>query len=338
MAKNYSSKESNGSLIFIWILVILLAVGTFFVVKSYGDNHTDIMKNTEVVQLIADKTGKNLGDITKEDIAGIEVLSVSSQIDYMQLMQPDGTISISPDQTLPYVSYVTLGLKGFSEASDEEAENYVVSYVGDFSSIKDDFALFTGIKELELVDYAGLAPEFDFSTLSADAYKNIEALTVIGYNVKNFANVADHKNLKALSISEIGNEDFANVKNIAGLETLYVEGTALSDASAVEGLTALKNLTVTGTSIKNIPSLEKLVNLETVDFTNNALKDIAPLSALNAEKITKVSITGNEIEDFSPISHIAEDKIVKDTPEETTEETAEEATEAATEETTEVAE
>lgn len=325
MAKNYSNKKGSASLIFTWILIILLAIGSFMVLENYNDNHTNLVKNKEIVQLLAEKTGKDVGDITKEDLSSIEMISIYPQLDYMQLIQADGTLSISPDQELPYVNYVSLGLKGYLDATDNEtAENLVVTYPGDINSIKDDLALFTGIKSFELIDYTGAMPEFDLKTLSADTFKNIEYLTLEGYNVSSFASIADHKLLKGVSLSGINDEDLAIVKNITTLETLFVAGEKITDASAVEEITTLKNLAITGTSIKNIPSLEKLVNLETVDFSDNNLTDISPLSALNAEKITKVSITGNAIEDFSPISHIDEKKITKDEPEEeSTDETTE---------------
>lgn len=322
MAKNYSKKEGNASIIFIWILIILLAVGTLMVFRNFKDHNTSILKNTEVAAALSEAMDKPVGRISKEDIASVEGISLMlGTIDYSSLVQnPDGTISLSSD-SLSTIDQVIFLLKGYNEqvqtgADSETLSNYMASATLTDTNITDDLAMFTGLKVLELQNNTEEVVKFDLKNIPAESVKALDTLSLVGYEVEGFETVADMSALKTLYISNTKLEDVSAVKELTGLESLLLEGEEITDASPVEGLTGLKNLYIDGTSIEALPDLTKLVNLENVDFSNNGLTDISALSVLDNEKIQSVNLIGNEIEDFSPIAHIDEKKVTKDEPEE----------------------
>jgi len=354
MAKNYAKKEGKASLIFIWILIILIAVATFFVVKNYKDNHSDLLKNDNLAAAFSEALEKPIGKITANDLAAVEAVAFIKEDADMT----SGSITLNSDTPVDYV-------------------DYAIFYVGEkeipVSMDQDDFILhlplFTGIKEISVGKNSyrlsfgmddGDDSVFDLSVLSADKFKNLETISAQYFDVKGFDTVASHTGLKNLfvynagitdispvkdltkleslvfngaeikDISALANltelkslnadvegvTDISVVKGLTKLETLALSGTGITDISAVAELASLKSLAVTNTSVATLPSFEKLTNLEELNLSANKLTDITALSVLSNEKITSIDLTGNDITDYTAIAGIDESKIQKD-PEET---------------------
>ena len=348
MSKNYSKKEGLGSLIFIWVLILLLAVGTFFVVKNYTDTNSKIIKNDDIAIALSQTLDKPAGKITEADLANIERAEfIVDGYTYGITMNEDGTYSYD-FQNLVEMNNVTLYLNGYDEASEkyyaegvtEEQQKSLVdpntlvasADITDAESALDLIKYLKGVKGLSIYDYD--TTETETVNFADIAPEKLEEITVYGFEVAGFENVKNFANLTSLVLYAGGIEDYSVVSGLTKLENLSLTSENITNASFIENMTSLKSITLDGGKLEAIPSLEKLTNLETVDFANNGLTDISALSVLDAEKITNINITGNNIEDFSAIAHIDEAKVTKDEPEEATEEATEESAET-TEETTE---
>lgn len=342
MAKNYSKKDKKSSLIFMWVLIVLLAVGTVFTVKSYYDNNHSIVHNLDLAEGIGEKLKKPIGKITNEDISEFEGAELYiDTIDWSNLVyNADGTVTLNSD-TMNYIDQITLYLAGYNEKYDELSNDddgltnedyetlndyYTTITLSDLNLAK-DLTAFTGLKQLVISNNGSEDFSYDLSTASV----NLETLSLSGCTVKNFDSVDKLVNLTSLGINGTKTSDISAIKALSKLESLSVSGEEISDISAVENLAALKSLSVTNTSVEILPNLEKLTELENVDLSNNKISNISALSVLNNDKISALNISGNTIEDYSPIQTIDESKVTKDEPE--SEESEENEDETSTEQT-----
>lgn len=339
MAK--SNKKGNGSLIVTWVLIVLLAIGTFFVVMNYNDNHSDLIKNEEIALALTETFDKPIGRISEEDLASIEGVLFYKDLPFAM----NGTTTQS-------MSAIEFYLEGYSDAveaynaeditEEEKAKLTNPDTLAGYAQIMntdilDDLKKLTNLKSFLVYNYGEKDTETDMLKFAADNYAGLEELTVFGYTTADFGVVSGLTNLTSLSVIDDAVTDISAVKSLAKLEILAInEAAELKDISAVAGLTGLKNLSVSGTSVADISAVAKLTNLEQLDLSNNKITDISALSALNNDKLEVLYITGNEIADYSPIKHLDADKVTSDEPEE--EEEAEEESEASLEEAEETAE
>lgn len=72
MANNVKKNQGNGSLIFIWVLIVLLAVGTVGVLVNYRNNHSTIIESKELASALSVAFDKPEGKITTEDLESVE--------------------------------------------------------------------------------------------------------------------------------------------------------------------------------------------------------------------------------------------------------------------------
>lgn len=296
------NKESNGSLIFTWVIIILLALATAAVVLShlntereYRENHSTFIMNEEIANALADALDTPAGLITQEDLGKIEGA-------FVMLDMP---ISFGGNSQTT-LSSVEFHLDGFKEANDayyaegvtdEDRKELVdpstlagYAYLSDANDL-DDLKLLTSLKSFSAFNYGETVnTSYDFVSFAAENFKELDELIVSGFNTK----------------------DITPVKNLTKLETLAVDGTELTDISVLSSVTTLKDLTISGTSVVDISAISALMNLEALNLSNNLITDISALSSLNNEKITSLTLTGNAIVDYTPVEHIDAEKITRD--------------------------
>ncbi len=295
MAKNHSKNEGKASLIFIWILVILLAVGTVFVVKNYKDTHSDIIKNDEIAAALSTAFDKPIGQITAEDLATIEGVALTL----------DNFVFV--DNSIQYVDQIAFMLKGYtaeydklsndedglSTADQEALAPYVATATLSEKDIADQLSVFTGITTLQLQNYGAESVKFDMNTIPADTFKNLESLSVYGYEVSNFDSIAGHTGITDLYLSNTKVADVSAVKNLTKLEYINLGGAEITDVSAIEELTSLKELYIIGTSIEKVPALDKLTVLETLYVTGETVTDVTAVE--NAVTVKNLTLSGTSI-------------------------------------------
>lgn len=297
MAKTYS-KEGKASLIFIWILIILLAVGTFYVCKSYTEKSSEIIESDAVEAAFSTTMKKPAGRITAEELAAVE------GVDFYAM----GESSLA-------VYY----LKGYAElGAEDDASSYMVQATLSYEDFLKDLDLFTGINSFAMQNFLGESVIFDLAKLPADTYKNLETFYTSGITVDNSNLISTHTKLKNLRISDAGLVNIPDISALKDLETVDFSSNEISDISA---LSTLDN--------------EKITN---ITIYGNKIEDYSAIAHIDEAKVTKVDpyaeaeVTEEVTEETT---EEATEETTEETAEEATEETAEEVTEEATEEATE---
>ncbi len=248
MAKNYSKQESKASLIFIWILILLLVVGTFFVVKSYNDQTSKFISSEGIETAFSETLGKPAGKITKDELATVE----SAQLYAM------GDSSLA-------VYY----LKGYNDlAEDEDASKYIVQATLPQDEFIGELGLFTGIKTLDIMNYSGENLIFDMAKIPADTYKNLEEFYTSGVTVDNSDLVNTHTGLTTLGLAGAGLTSIPDISALSNLEVIDLSDNELTSVAGLEGL-----------------DNEKITNIY---LAGNNIEDYSPIAHIDEAKITKV--------------------------------------------------
>ena len=108
----------------------------------------------------------------------------------------------------------------------------------------------------------------DFSFLSKDKYKNLEALDLTSTSVKNLSFLKSLPNLKALLLIDTKIKDITNIKYLLNLEELYLSRTEVKEISSLRELNKLNMLHIDNTKVKTIENL----SLKQLDIRNTAIK------------------------------------------------------------------
>ncbi len=246
MAKNYSKQESKASLIFIWLLIILLALGTFFVVKSYNEQTSEIINSDALEIAFANTMGKPAGKITADELASVEGIDLYAMGD---------------------TSLAIYYLKGYSEVtSDADISKYIVQATMSQDEFIEDFHLFTGITSFNIVNYSGADFIFDMNKMPADSYKNLESFYTSGVTIDNNSLIGTHTGLKTLGISGANLVSIPDISNLTNLENVDFSYNELTNISA---LSVLNN--------------EKI---QSVVISGNNIEDLSPISHIDEDKIT----------------------------------------------------
>lgn len=247
MAKNYAKQEGKASLIFIWILIILLALGTFFVVKSYSEQSSKFISSDAVEAAFSQTLGKPAGKITESELSSVE------GVDFYGM--GDSSLAI-------------YYLKGYNEATTEEdVSKYIVQATLSQDEFMEDFHLFTGIKTLSIMNYSGESFIFDMADVPADTYKNLEEFYTASVTVDNSNLINTHKGLTTLGLAGAG---LTSIPDISGLENLAVLDLSNNELTSIDSLASLNN--------------EKITNIY---LTGNKIEDYSPIAHIDEEKITK---------------------------------------------------
>lgn len=310
MAKNYS-KEGKASLIFIWILIILLAIGTVYVYKSYTEKSSDFIESEALEEAFSTTMGKPAGKITMEELAGVE------GIDYYAL----GDTSLA-------VYY----LNGYSElTSDDDAAKYIVQATVSNDDFMKDIDLFTGINSFTIQNYSGTDFIFDMNTIPAETYKNLETFYTSNVTVDNNNLIATHKNLKTLGLSSAG---LVNIPDISALENLESVDFSYNEITDISALSVLDNEKITSVVLSGnkIEDLSPIAHIDEDKITNEVPEEEGAEGTEETTEPTEETTEGTEEAATEEATETAEEAV-----EETTE-TAEDATAETTEETTEVTE
>ena len=337
------NQKEKASAIILWIIAIILAVATVFVVYSYSVSKSDIIADESFAEGLSEAMGKPAGKISAADLAEFETMSIQHNAYLVDLyamygidttgMDADGyTVSL----TLPgYDSSIYTTEESTEEEIKAAEENDKLALYFETETLDyADFALFTGLKNASVY----YDPTFDdVSVFSASADK-LETLLVYSGALGDISAVASYPKLTSLSLGSNGISDISavaglteltsltlddnaitDISAVAGLtklETLALDNNAIEDISAVKNLTALKTLYLNGTGVTDLSFADALDNLEALYLDNNGIKDISALSSLDAEKIATLSLDGNEITDWAPVEAI-KDKVVGYPEEET---------------------
>ena len=318
---NTKSNKGNGSLIFTWVIIVLLLVGTFVVYKNYSDNTSKYITNEEVAQALSETFDKPVGRITEDDLKSIKGV----------LMYKDLPISYTGTTTTA-MSAVEFYLEGYEEAYEAfyaedvtEEQKATLTDPSDLSGyvtltstdILDDLAKPTGLTSFEVFNYSDDISDDAIIKFAADNYAELNKLSVDGYNLDDIASIEKIANLTELTISDKAIKDLNSLAKLTKLEKLTIYNSPeLSDISALAGLKALKEITINGTAVSDISVLNNTSDIEKLDLSNNNITDVSALSSLDNEKITSLILTGNSIADYTSISHIDEIKVTKDAEEE----------------------
>ncbi len=286
---NYAKKnQSNGSFIFIWVLIVLLALGTVGIFYSYSNNHSTIITDKELAASLSVAFDKPAGKITSEDLASIEEISVTD-------IGASGT-------------YIGLRLDGYEEAyeaynaegiTDEEKAGLVnpttlqlSAQLAKSETIFKELDIFTGLEVIYAQNYSGVTSETDVLAIAVEKFPNLREFVSYGYTV----------------------DDFSLVGKLTNLTTLSISGTPLTDISAIENLKNLEILDLSDAGITDISALSSLDNekIETIYLNGNEIADWSPIAHIDAEKIIKDEETTENAED----SETSEDTDANTTEEE----------------------
>lgn len=279
MANNVKKNQGNGSFIFIWVLIVLLAVGTVGVLVNYRNNHSTIIESKELASALSVAFNKPEGKITTEDLDSVEEV----------IFNDIGT----------YGSIVNLFLDGYKEAYDaynaegiteEEKANLtnpstliLQTQLTTSAPLINEIGLFKNLEGISALNQNGDVNSADLLAIAAEKYPNLREFVSYGYTIG----------------------DFSLVGKLTNLETLSVSGTPLTDISAIANLKNLKVLDLSNTGISDISVLSSLDNekLEALYLDGNNITDWSAVSHIDQDKIT----TG------------AEEENAEETTEETTE-------------------
>ena len=273
MANRTKKKTGVAGLIFTWILILLLAAGTFAVIWNHTSTHSKFIANTGIADALAKGFNKGAGRVTKADVATVEGLTV-----YAYDEVTSQTYGIKPS--------VSLYMPGYKEAydayyadgvTDEEKENLtnpsslIVNADMDSLDYRDDLQYFTGLKRLFCVNLGDTSDD-DMLSVAVEYMPDIEEFASVGYSVENFADVA----------------------KLTKLTSLTVEGAKIDDVSPVTALKSLKELDLANNGITDISALSALDadTIENVYLNGNDITDWTPVEHLG-DKVT----TGLETEE-----------------------------------------
>ena len=247
MAKNYSKQESKASLIFIWILILLLVVGWFFVIKSYNEQTSKFISSDGIETAFSETLGKPAGKITKDELASVEGAQLYAMGDS---------------------SLAVYYLKGYNDlAEDEDASKYIVQATLPQDEFIEELGLFTGIKTLDIMNYSGEDLIFDMAKIPADTYKNLKEFYTSGVTVDNSDLVNTHTGLTTLGLAGAG---LTSIPDISALSNLEVVDLSDNELTSVAGLEGLDN--------------EKITNIY---LAGNTIEDYSPIAHIDEAKITK---------------------------------------------------
>ncbi len=259
---NYKKKNKGiASLIFIWVLILLLAFGTFWVINYYTSNHSSLIENQELAQSIAALSDKKAGKLTSDDFLNIEEI---------QFIELDNLIYASINATGYADAYEAYNKEGITEEEKAQLVNPATLSTGLEISSKElakYLPMFKNLKSLAFTNYNAVINDTDVISIAADNLTNLTELSLYGYTAENFSKIS----------------------SLTNLTNLMVSGAPIADISAIESLKELKVLDLSSAALTDISALSSLDNekIEMVYLTGNAITDWSPIEHLDAEKVYK---------------------------------------------------
>ncbi len=293
---NYKKKNQGlAGLIFIWVLVILLAFGAFWVIRHYNLNNSTIISNDQLAETLALALDTHAGKLTEEDIASIEGIS------YADYGTASEILLYLPGYNAAYEAYYAEDVTDEQKKELTDPSSLIAYTTLSETDIYSDLHLFKGITAFNFINGTDKMNENDVLTIAAENSPNLNSFSVRSYVVN----------------------DFSVVKNLPKLETLVIYDSALSDISAISELKNLKYLDLSETGLTDISPLSSLDNetIEVVYLTGNPITDWSPVSHLDQDKVIK-EIESDESSEETDAETETETDTEADT-EATTEETAE---------------
>lgn len=257
MGKNYSKRESKASLIFIWIVIALLLVGMFFIVKSYKEQHSEIISSEALETALSTAMKKPAGKITAEELAGVEGVDLYAM--------GDSTIAL-------------YYLKGFDEKSKagEDTSAYIAQVTLSKEEFLKDLPLFKGVKSLNILNYSGTDFIFDMNSIAADKFTKLESFNAVNATIDNNNLIGTHKGLKELTLSGAGLTAIPDISKLTSLEYIDLSSNELT---SVEGLKGLNN--------------DKITNIV---LSGNTIEDLSPIAHIDQSKIITDPVIDDSIE------------------------------------------
>lgn len=279
---NYKKKNKGiASLIFIWVLILLLAFGTFWVINNYTSNHTSLIENQELAQSVAVLSDKKAGKLSEDDFLNVEKI---------QFIELENITYASMYKTGYSEAYDAYNKEGITEEEKATLVNPATLTAGVEISSKElvkYLPLFKNLDGLVFTNYGAVVNDIDVISAAADNLPDLTELAVYGYTADSFSKVAGLTKLTSLSVA----------------------GAPIADISAVESLKELKILDLSSAALTDISALASLDNekIEMVYLTGNAITDWSPIDHIDADKVLKEeptdeSETSEEATDTEPVT------------------------------------
>ncbi len=245
--------------------------------------------------------GKNEGDaITKEDLAGLEELSIQqleltdsqkirdlSGLEYSQNLEK----LIITDTLISDISILTK----LNNLIHLDLTNNQISDIKPLSSL-------TNLTNLILTYNYKINDMSSLANLT-----NLVELSLYGNKISNIEPVSNLTNLTDLSLGQNKIGDISAVANLTNLTRLQLESNHLiSDISSLTNLTKLSYLSLGSNQISDISVLADLTNLGQLRLFQNKISDIAPLLEDTRRSDLTIRLQNNPLSNTALSNHIPE--------------------------------
>lgn len=269
MAKNAKKKQNVAGLIFIWVLILIFAVGIFGVIRSYKLENSTIIANNQLAEIVAAAFETKPGKLTEDDLATIEGLSFADNGNHAEIML------FLPGYNEAYKAYTAEGVTEEQKKEIDPSKFIFYTYMSD-TNIYDDIHMFKGITSFNFTNNNKAPIDKDVLTIVAETAPDLTELGLSSYEVK----------------------DFSKVSMLPKLEALTINSSNLSDISAISSLENLTYLDLSDTGLTDISALKSLDNekIEIVYLAGNNITDWSPLDHIDADKVIKEEITEDSTE------------------------------------------
>ena len=212
---------------------------------------------------VRDALGKPVGDITDEDMAGLDTLDAS--------------------------------LRGITDLSGlEYAVNLQTLHL--YNNQISDLSPLAGLTNLEGLGL-GVNQISDLSPLAG--LTNLQTLGLWANQISDISPLAGLTNLQTLGLEDNQISDLGPLARLTNLEWLYLGVNQIRDLSPLARLTNLEWLGLWANQISDLSPLADLTNLEWLGLWANQISDISPLAGL--KNLEWLGLGNNQIRDISPL-------------------------------------
>ncbi len=263
MANNVKKNQGNGTLVFIWVLIILLVAGTVGIFFNYRNNHSTIIESNELASALSRAFDKPEGKITLQDLESVERIVFSDIGVYGTIVN----LSLDGYQEA-YDAYNAEGITDDEKASLTDPSTLLLqTQLTSSAPLINEIGLFKNLEGISALNQNEGVNEADLLVIAAEKFPNLREFVSYGYTIG----------------------DFSLVGKLTNLTTLSVSGTPLTDISAVANLKNLEVLDLSNTGITDISVLASLDNekIEALYLDGNNITDWSAVSHIDEEKITK---------------------------------------------------
>ncbi|MDV4343621.1 tandem-95 repeat protein [Methanoculleus sp. YWC-01] len=302
------------------------AVGPWNVVVTNPDERYDILSDgfavvavSEVVTFndpgleaaVREALGKPVGDITAEDMAGLDTLNADwrgisdlSGLEYatnLQGLNLRYNFQISDLGPLAGLTNLQTLFLDHNQISDLSPLTGLTSlqHLGLGVNQISDLSPLAGLTNLRDLDLAGnqisdLGPLADLT--------NLQHLYLSGNQISDLGPLAGLMNLQTLDLYTNQISDLGPLTGLANLQDLSLHNNQISDLSPLTGLTNLQDLSLHNNQISDLSPLTGLTNLQTLFLYNNQISNLSPLAGMT--NLQMLFLESNQISDLGPLADL----------------------------------